>query len=82
ALENSTKVYPNPAFSSLTIQLADATIKSVAIYNTLGQAIKVVNMKTANRQADLNVENLAKGLYFLKISTNNGNFLTKRFVKK
>lgn len=82
ALEENTKVYPNPAFSSLTIQLADATIKSVAIYNTLGQTIKIVNVKTANKQANLNVENLAKGLYFLKISTNNGNFLTKRFVKK
>jgi Zn-dependent metalloprotease len=82
ALENSTKVYPNPAFSSLTIQLADATVKSVAIYNTLGQAIKVVNMKTANKQANLNVASLAKGFYILKISTENGTVLTKRFVKK
>ena len=82
ALEENTRVYPNPAFSSVTIQLADATIKSVAIYNALGQTIKVVNVKTANRQADLNVASLAKGLYILKITTNNGNVLTKRFVKK
>jgi len=81
-LEKNTKVYPNPAFSSLTIQLANSTIKSVAIYNTLGQTIKVVNMKTANKQANLNVASLVKGLYVLKIITNNGNILTKRLVKK
>jgi hypothetical protein len=80
-LEKNTKVYPNPVSSSLTIQLADSTIKSVAIYNTLGQTIKVLNMKTANKQANLNVESLAKGLYLLKIITDNGNVLTKRFVK-
>jgi Zn-dependent metalloprotease len=81
-LQENTKVYPNPAFSSLTIQLTDATIKAVTIYNTLGQPIKVVNVKTANKQANLNVVSLAKGLYILKITTNNGNVLTKRFVKK
>jgi hypothetical protein len=82
ALQENTRVYPNPAFSSLTIQLAEATIKSVVIYNTLGQTIKVVNMKTANKQANLDVASLAKGFYILKISTDNGNVFTKRFVKK
>jgi hypothetical protein len=34
-------VYPNPTFNSLTIKLADDTIKSLAIYNILGQTMKV-----------------------------------------
>jgi Zn-dependent metalloprotease len=82
ALEENTVVYPNPAFSSLTIKLADDTIKSLAIYNILGQSIKVMSMETANTQVNLNVASLAKGAYILKISTNSGNILTKRFVKE
>jgi hypothetical protein len=43
ALEESTVVYPNPTFNSLTIKLADDTIKSLAIYNILGQTMKVMS---------------------------------------
>jgi tRNA A58 N-methylase Trm61 len=74
-------VYPNPTFNSLTIKLADDTIKSLAIYNILGQTIKVMSIETANKQANLNVANLAKGQYILKITTTNGDVLSKRFVK-
>jgi hypothetical protein len=38
-------VYPNPTFNSLTIKLADDTIKSLAIYNILGQTMKVMSME-------------------------------------
>jgi hypothetical protein len=81
ALEESTVVYPNPTFNSLTIKLADDTIKSLAIYNILGQTMKVMSMETANKQANLNVASLAKGQYILKITTTNGDVLSKRFVK-
>jgi hypothetical protein len=81
ALEESTVVYPNPTFNSLTIKLADDTIKSLAIYNILGQTMKVMSMETANKQANLNVASLAQGQYILKITTNNGDVLSKRFVK-
>jgi hypothetical protein len=50
----------------LTIKLADDTIKSLAIYNILGQTMKVMSMETANKQANLNVASLAKGQYILK----------------
>jgi hypothetical protein len=64
ALEESTVVYPNPTFNSLTIKLADDTIKSLAIYNILGQTMKVMSMETANKQANLNVANLARDNIF------------------
>jgi hypothetical protein len=64
ALEESTVVYPNPTFNSLTIKLADDTIKSLAIYNILGQTMKVMSMETANKQANLNVASLARDNIF------------------
>jgi hypothetical protein len=66
----------------LTIQLVDSNIESVAIYNTLGQTIKVANTKTSTKQATLNVASLVKGLYMVKINTKDGKIITKRFVKK
>jgi hypothetical protein len=63
----------------LTIKLADDTIKSLAIYNILGQTMKVMSMETANKQANLNVASL--GTIYFKITTTNGDVLSKRFVK-
>jgi hypothetical protein len=54
----------------LTIKLADDTIKSLAIYNILGQTM-IMSMETANKQANLNVASLARTIYF-KITTTNG----------
>jgi hypothetical protein len=48
----------------LTIKLADDTIKSLAIYNILGQTMKVIGMETANKQANLNVASLARDNIF------------------
>jgi hypothetical protein len=42
--------------------------------------MKVMSMETANKQANLNVANLAGTIYF-KITTTNGDVLSKRFVK-
>jgi hypothetical protein len=48
----------------LTIKLADDTIKSLAIYNILGQTMKVMSMETANKQANLNVASLGRDNIF------------------
>jgi Zn-dependent metalloprotease len=78
----NTKVYPNPVVSSLTIEIADSTIKSVAIFNILGKTMKVMNMEAANKQATITVSDFAKGLYVLKISTADGQVLTESFFKE
>jgi Zn-dependent metalloprotease len=66
--QEGVKIYPNPAGSSLTIEVAQSAIKSFAIYNILGKTMKMENMETATKQATLNVAGFAKGIYVLKIS--------------
>ena len=67
-------VYPNPASQKLTIQLPNTIqIQKVTIYNTLGQLIKTENKK------EINVSDLSKGSYFLKIDTDKGS-ATKAFI--
>jgi Zn-dependent metalloprotease len=75
-------MYPNPVVNSLNIELSDSSIQSVGIFSFLGKTIRNVNMKSASQQVALDVTNLPKGLYVLKISTTDGQVLTKSFLKE
>src|SRR5690606_11540921 len=60
-------IYPNPATEVLNIELQnDATLENVTIFNNLGQKIKTV------RQNTVDVSTLAKGLYFVTVTTRQG----------
>ena len=66
-------VYPNPAKESIRILGIEANT-SVAIYNSLGELVKVVS---ASENQEINVRDLAAGLYMVHF----GN-ATLRFVKE
>ncbi|CAM3291992.1 T9SS type A sorting domain-containing protein [Flavobacterium longum] len=71
---NDFVVYPNPAKHTISIQ-SDATIESVAIYNTLGQLVK-----TANGQTTIDVSELSAGSYLIQIVSDKGK-ATKKLIK-
>jgi hypothetical protein len=61
---NSLHVYPNPFNESITLSTDEfQTIKSVELYNLNGQLIKQWN----TYQSKLNVAELEKGIYLLKV---------------
>ena len=71
-------VYPNPVKSFLQIENLSTEIKlSGEIFDTLGK--KVRSFKNISKQLD--VESLSKGIYLLKIFTENGLF-TIKFLKE
>jgi hypothetical protein len=72
---NTIEIYPNPATNEITVS-ASARIQEVAISDLLGQAVfsKAYNSK----QVKVDVANLAKGTYFIKM---NGTEV-RRFVKE
>jgi ligand-binding sensor domain-containing protein len=71
-------ISPNPVSNSLIINTSDALIgKKYAINNILGETIK--SDVLTNDKTELNVQNLAKGLYFLQIIGTNK---TIKFVKE
>ena len=73
---NAFVIYPNPAQNVLHLQSNNFTsIKAVKIYDLQG---KVVLEDTNDT---INVSNLSKGLYIVKISTEEGEF-TKKFMKE
>lgn len=67
-------LFPNPVLDILNIK-TETEIKSLEIYTIQGQRVKISNQK------QLNVSDLAKGIYLVKIQNNENSILTKKFIK-
>ena len=74
------KTFPNPATDVWNISSANAQIKSVEIFNTLGKSIKQVDVN--NSDVSIQVNELSTGIYFAKIYDTNGQFNTVKLIKK
>jgi len=70
------EVYPNPFTSVITIK--GENLKSYELYDISG---KLVNKGTLNEKT-IHLNNLLKGEYILKISTNNNMTVIKKIIKK
>lgn len=76
---NGTNVslYPNPTVGQLNIESAEA-VSEVAIYNNLGQQVAVnYNLGT---NAVMNLSNLSKGAYTMRLTFQNGESITRKFI--
>ncbi len=71
-LENTLKVYPNPANNYLTIE---GTMTSVAVYNTVGQCLLT---KEVNGNTQIDLSDFSNGIYFLRVY-NNGEMVVRKF---
>jgi hypothetical protein len=65
-IENSVKIYPNPVEDVLHIQ-SSATIEQATIYDLSGRLLRQVQMTN-----DIPIQDLARGVYMIKIQTNKG----------
>ncbi|MFN3752506.1 T9SS type A sorting domain-containing protein [Flavobacterium sp.] len=71
-------VYPNPANTKLNITLPQSiNLKSISIYNTLGQLVQV----DTNPTETIDVSGLKTGSYFIKIISDEGTASSK-FIKQ
>ncbi len=84
-LKNSLSIFPNPTNNNITIRFNNNVSQNIdiSINNYLGQKIKQLTAKENQSgvfEEVFSLDNLTKGLYFLKIQTNNKTHL-KKFVK-
>lgn len=79
--QNEILVYPNPVSDNLTVSIKNDNFKvtAMAVYDNNG---KLVMHKTVNdNNFEININNLAAGQYFLRLSDKNKGVTTK-FIKK
>ncbi len=69
-------LYPNPVTDMLYVE-GESDIKSVVIYNLAGQMITL-----RNSQNQINVSNLSKGIYAVKITLADGSIVNRKIVKQ
>lgn len=82
SVRTSTKVFPNPFTNQTTISYALPTASNVSIevYNYVGE--KVATLENENKQAGphlavFNINDRARGIYFVRISTKNTSEIVK-----
>ena len=71
----SVKIYPNPTSGVLNIQ--GEGLKSIEVYNTIGQCVMMQEVNGDGIQ--LNTESLNNGIYFLRVRANDGTLLNRTF---
>ncbi|QOD59722.1 T9SS type A sorting domain-containing protein [Polaribacter haliotis] len=72
--DDKISIYPNPVSSILNIRIT-SEVKKVIIYNLQGQKI----LESISDKID--VSNFSKGIYMLKVITENNRISTKKFIK-
>ena len=78
-LLNSISLYPNPANDYINVQCSTFNVQSVEVIDAYGKVINTVNV--IDNPTRINVSSLANGIYFVRVTTDEG-VATKTFVKK
>ncbi|WP_053002309.1 DUF7619 domain-containing protein [Kordia jejudonensis] len=76
-VDSSIEMYPNPTKDNLYIT-ANNLIKSIELYDLQGRIIQQENFNA--KQVNVDMANQARGIYFIKISTENG-VSTEKIIK-
>lgn len=64
-------VYPNPSTGFITISSGEVNLQSLKVFNALGQVVyEISNLQTSKQDVDL--RNMAKGVYTIRVLTDAG----------
>jgi Leucine-rich repeat (LRR) protein len=73
-IDDSISVYPNPTKSNININCQN-TIKSIQLYDVQGRLLETKLVE--DLQASIDISEKLKGIYFLKITSDNGSKVVK-----
>ena len=77
-LANDLNIYPNPAQDFITIQSKNTDVSTVEVYSLVGQKVISETKLTNDR---LNISNLTRGVYLLKIVADETSLVKKIIVE-
>jgi hypothetical protein len=74
------EVFPNPVTETLTINYGgDATLRTVDLYNNQGALVLTESVQSNTKRLDMS--QMADGIYYLTITSDNGNQVTRKVSK-
>ena len=76
-LDKLVKIYPNPTNNYLNIKSSTVTITKISIFDLQGKRMLI---KT-NHLDNINVSNLNRGIYFLKLEMNQSVLMKKIMLR-
>ena len=80
-LEDKISFFPNPATNELRIENAELKIKEIEIYSSLGEKV-FSQLQTPNLKLQtVDVSQLNPGIYFITITDQSGNKVTRKVMK-
>jgi len=76
-IENTVSIFPNPTQNNSTINYFSATSEdlNITLYNVVGEKINTIyngTVSSGNTQYDVNMEEMPRGIYIVKIENSNG----------
>ena len=75
-------MYPNPTDGQITLRNAGvAPLTTVVISDINGRIVSTIDVSEMNGERQISLDNLAAGVYFARISTDNASTV-KRIIKK
>ena len=74
--------YPNPVYDELNVSVKNSnnTINQINVYDVLGKTMLRQKAPKASQTESINVSQLAKGVYFVEVTTNNQAKVIKKIV--
>ncbi|HPT52965.1 MAG TPA: T9SS type A sorting domain-containing protein, partial [Bacteroidales bacterium] len=77
-LETMVLIYPNPAVRNVTISAQNEEIREVEFYNMLGALVKKESVRQT--EAVIEISELTKGNYLLRIIFQNGHIMREKLI--
>ncbi len=74
-------VYPNPATDQITVAWDGSYVEAIVLTNALGQIISRSTVSHAQTTTDLDVSQLAAGIYYVTVQQQNGSQTVKVIVE-
>lgn len=74
-------VFPNPTEGMISIE-SQKTIESIIVYNLIGEQVTVLNALNTNTLSQIDVSELAKGVYIIELTTTSGLKAAQKLIIK
>jgi Secretion system C-terminal sorting domain len=74
-------IFPNPAIDEFRIDNSELKIKEIELYNANGEKVFEQHLTQDNQYVAVNVVDFSPGIYFISVTDQAGNKVTKKVVK-